>query len=246
MWFRQWGQRDILAIQSDNYVLLAFSLEQLVVESLLCPITQFATVIYLQTYDSMCSEDDMTESTFMSKCKAQYIERFMWIRCIVDYQYRAQNKRRQFAAIIFLFHMAEVWSSKKVHFGRNIRTINCQCTRNWSILSKINPVPEEHRRKSGAILLTKIWNGFFIFYLFSENNLVSCQGWNRSWWFSRHLVQNFDSADLPQLVWLDCQNWFSAAILVENMVADLIWCFFSQNLNKMTIALGWTSEIWTT
>ena len=83
--------------------------------------------------------------------------------------YREQNKRRQFAAIIFLFHMAEVWRSKKVHFGRNIRTINCQCTRNWSILSKINPVPEEHRRKSGAVLLTKIWNGFFIFYLFSIN-----------------------------------------------------------------------------
>ena len=167
-----------------------FSWEQLVAESLLCSITQFATVIYLQTYDSMCSEDDMTESTFMSKCKAQYIESFMWNRCIVDYKYRAQNKRRQFAAIIFLFHMAEVWSSKKVHFGRNIRTINCQCTRNWSILSKINPVPEEHRRKSGAILLTKIWNGFFIFYLFSFNeyNSVLWQGWNRSGWFSRHLV----------------------------------------------------------
>ena len=110
------------------------------------------------------------KSTFMSKCKAQCIEKsFMCSRCIVDYKYRAQNKRRQFAAIIFLFHMAEVWRSKKVHFGRNIRTINCQCTRNWSILSKINPVPEEHRRKSGAILLTKIWNGFFIFYLFSIN-----------------------------------------------------------------------------
>ena len=134
--------------------------------------------------------------------------------------------------------MAEVWSSKKVHFGRNIRTINCQCTRNWSILSKINPVPEEHRRKSGAILLTKIWNGFFIFYLFSENNFVSCQGWNRSWWFSRHLVQNFDSADLPQLVWLDCQNWFSAAILVENMVADLIWCFFLKTWTRWQLLLG--------
>ena len=110
------------------------------------------------------------KSTFMSKCKAQCIEKsFMCSRCIVDYKYRAQNKRRQFAAIIFLFHMAEVWRSKKVHFGRNIRTINCQCTRNWSILSKINPVPEEHRRKSGAVLLTKIWNGFFIFYLFSIN-----------------------------------------------------------------------------
>ena len=133
----------------------------------------------------------MTESTYMSKCKAQCIEKgFMCSRCIVDYKYRAQKKRRQFAAIIFLFHMAEVWSSKKVHFGRNIRTINCQCTRNWSILSKINPVPEEHRRKSGAILLTKIWNGFFIFYLFSFNeyNSVLWQGWNRSGWFSRHLV----------------------------------------------------------
>ena len=177
MLLRQWGQLDILAIQSDmsclhfQSIFLGTTCGRITAlpNNAICN-GDLPADTWLHVFRGWCVEY-MTESTYMSKCRAQYIERFMWIRCIVDYQYKAQNKRRQFAAIIFLFHMAEVWSSKKVHFGRNIRTINCQCTRNWSILSKINPVPEEHRRKSGAILLTKIWNGFFIFYLFPKITL---------------------------------------------------------------------------
>ena len=179
MWLRQWGQRNILAIQSDMSCL---HFQSIFLETTCGRITALPNDVicngdlsadtWLHVFTVWCVEYmiHIEKSTFMSKCKAQCIEKsFMCSRCIVDYKYRAQNKRRQFAAIIFLFHMAEVWRSKKVHFGRNIRTINCQCTRNWSILSKINPVPEEHRRKSGAVLLTKIWNGFFIFYLFSIN-----------------------------------------------------------------------------
>ena len=152
MWFRQWGQSNQTCLAC---IFLGTTCGRITAlpNNAICN-GDLPADTWLHVFRGWCVEY-MTESTFMSKCKAQYIERFMWIRCIVDYQYRAQNKRRQFAAIIFLFHMAEVWSSKKVHFGRNIRTINCQCTRNWSILSKINPVPEEHRRKSGAILLTK-------------------------------------------------------------------------------------------